>query len=129
MGVHASPGADDGPGIEPDVADEQLIRLLDGHGADIVAGGHTHFVTDRVVGGIRALNRGSTGIPRTQGAATWILLEDDGDTVTVTHRKVPFDVHAVVRDLRRRRHPNTEFVTSILTGRRQQIRESPRRVG
>lgn len=129
MGVHASPGADDGPGIEPDVADEQLIRLLDGHGADIVAGGHTHFVTDRVVGGIRALNPGSTGIPRTQGAATWILLEDDGDTVTVTHRKVPFDVHAVVRDLRRRRHPNTEFVTSILTGRRQQIRESPRRVG
>ena len=37
----------------------------------------------------------------------------------VALRAVPFDVHAVIDDLRRRRHPNTEFVTSILTGRRR----------
>jgi len=31
-------------------------------------------------------------------------------------RDVPFDVEAVVADLRRRRHPQTEFVTSVLAG-------------
>jgi diadenosine tetraphosphatase ApaH/serine/threonine PP2A family protein phosphatase len=119
LGVHASPGADDGPGIAPDIADEQLWSLLDGSGADVVVGGHTHFAADRVVGGIRALNPGSAGLPRTRGAATWLLLEDDGDELVATHRSAPFDVDAVAGDLRRRRHPNAEFVASIITGRRQ----------
>jgi predicted phosphodiesterase len=122
LGIHASPQADDGPGIEPGIPDERLRPLLAGCGADVVIGGHTHFVTDRSVDGIRALNPGSAGMPRTCGAAGWLLLEDRGDGVAVTHRSVPFDVAAVVSDLRRRRHPNTEFVASILTGQRQQIR-------
>jgi len=122
LGVHASPGADDGPGIEPGIADERLRPLLAGCGADVVIGGHTHFVTDRLVDGIRALNPGSAGMPRTRGAAGWLLLEDLGDGLTVTHRSVPFDVDAVVSDLKRRRHPNAEFVSSVLTGQRQQIR-------
>jgi hypothetical protein len=40
------------------------------------------------------------------------------------HRTVPFDVDAVVRDLRARLHPNTEFLEAILTGSRSQRRES-----
>ncbi|HEX6520525.1 MAG TPA: metallophosphoesterase family protein [Streptosporangiaceae bacterium] len=120
LGVHASPRADDGPGIEPDIADERLRTLLAGCGADMVIGGHTHFVTDRLVDGIRALNPGSAGMPRTCGTASWLLLEDDGNDLTVTHRSVPFDVDAVASDLRRRYHPNAEFVTSILTGQRPQ---------
>jgi putative phosphoesterase len=122
LGVHASPQADDGPGIEPGIADEELRALLAGYDADVVIGGHTHFVTDRFVDSIRALNPGSVGMPRTCGAASWLLLEDDGDALSVVHRSVPFDVDAVVSDLQRRRHPNAEFVTSILTGQRQQIR-------
>jgi predicted phosphodiesterase len=122
LGVHASPRADDGPGIEPGITDEELRTLLAGCGADVVIGGHTHFTTDRFADGIRALNPGSAGMPRTCGAAGWLLLEDDGDALTITHRSVPFDVDAVVSDLRRRRHPNAEFVASILTGQRQQIR-------
>jgi putative phosphoesterase len=122
LGVHASPRADDGPGIEPGIADEELRTLLAGCGADVVIGGHTHFATDRFVDGIRALNPGSAGMPRTRGTAGWLLLEDDGDALAVTQRSAPFDVDAVVSDLRRRRHPNAEFVASILTGQRQQIR-------
>ena len=118
LGVHASPGADDGPGIEPGLADEQLRPLLTGCGADVVIGGHTHVATDRLVDGIRALNSGSAGLPRTCGTASWILLEDDGQALAVTHRGVPFDVDAVVSDLRRRRHPNAEFVAAVLTGQR-----------
>ena len=119
LGVHASPEADDGPGIEPGIPDEQLRALLAGCGADVVIGGHTHFAADRLVDGIRALNPGSAGLPRTCGAASWLLLEDAGDDLTVTHRSVPFDVEAVVSDLHRRRHPNAAFTASVLTGRHQ----------
>jgi putative phosphoesterase len=119
LGVHASPRADDGPGIEPGIADEQLEQLLAGCGADVVIGGHTHSAADRLVGGIRALNPGSTGLPRTAGLANWLLLDDDGDELTITQRGVPYDAGAVVADLRRRRHPNAEFFATILTGSRQ----------
>jgi predicted phosphodiesterase len=116
-GVHAPTKADDGPGIEPDTADEQLRPLLAGCGADVVIGGHTHVATDRLVDGIRALNPGSAGMPRTPGTASWLLLEDEGDALVVTKHSTPFDVDAVVSDLRRRRHPNAEFLSSVLTGR------------
>jgi predicted phosphodiesterase len=122
LGVHASPQADDGPGIEPGVADEVLGALLAGCDADVVIGGHTHHAADRLVDGIRALNPGSTGLPQTCGAANWLVLEDDGDALAVTHRNAPFDVDEVASDLARRRHPNAEFVTSLLTGQREQIR-------
>jgi putative phosphoesterase len=119
LGVHASPRADDGPGIEPGIADDELRSLLAGCGADVVIGGHTHLAADRLADGIRALNPGSVGQPRTCGIASWLLLEDDGDALAVTHRSAPFDVDAVVSDLRGRRHPNAEFTASVLTGQRQ----------
>jgi len=122
LGVHASPRADDGQGIDPAIADEELGYLLAGCRAEVVIGGHTHVATDRRVDGIRALNPGSAGLPRTCGTASWLLLEDDGDDLAVTFRSTPFDADAVVSDLRQRRHPNAEFVASILTGQRQQAR-------
>lgn len=119
LGVHASPGADDGPGIAPGTSEDQLGQLLAGCGADVVIGGHTHYATDRVVGGIRALNPGSTGLPRSHGIANWLLVEDEGGQLAVTLRAVPYDAGAVAADMRRRRHPGAEFITSILTGARQ----------
>lgn len=119
LGVHASPGADDGPGIDARTNDEQLRQLLAGCGADIVIGGHTHVAADREVGGIRALNPGSTGLSRTCGLANWLLLEDDGGELAVAHRSVPYDVEAVVSDLRGRRHPNADFTAAVLTGAHQ----------
>ena len=64
-------------------------------------------------------NPGSAGKPRTCGAASWLLLEDEGDALTVSLRNTPFDADAVVSDLRQRRHPNAEFVASLLTGQRE----------
>jgi len=125
LGVHASPGADDGPGIDPDIPDAELRGLLAGCGADVVVGGHTHYRADRLADGIRALNPGSTGMPRPFGQAGWLLLEDGDGELRAEQHTVPFDVDAVVRDLHRRRHPNTEFVESVLTGRREQIRRQP----
>jgi predicted phosphodiesterase len=138
LGVHASPDADAGPGIEPGISDDELGRVLAGCAADVVIGGHTHRATDRRVNGIRALNPGSTGIPQRPGEAGWLLLEfadgpepPDDDPASGTavglraeHRMVPFDVDAVVRDLHARLHPNTEFLAAVLTGSRPQRRES-----
>ena len=119
LGVHASPGADDGPGIDPDIPGDQLARLLAGCAAEVVLGGHTHRQADRMAGGVRALNPGSAGQPRPAGRASWLLLEDHGrgPQLTAQFRAAPFDVAAVVRDLRRRRHPNAAFVESVLDGR------------
>jgi predicted phosphodiesterase len=132
LGVHASPGADDGPGIKPGLDEDRLTRLFAGCAADIVIGGHTHRAADRTIGGIRALNPGSTGIPERPGGAGWLLLDLGGDperlgapkrdraSVAVEHRTVAFDVDAVVRDLGARLHPNAEFLEAILTGKRPQ---------
>jgi len=120
LGVHATPAADDGPGIDPFIPDDELGALLSGCGADVVVGGHTHCQADRVAGGVRALNPGSTGQPRPAGQACWLLLADDGrggPDLTAEFRAVPFDVAAVVRDLRRRRHPNAVYVEALLDGR------------
>jgi predicted phosphodiesterase len=117
LGVHASPGADDGPGIGPATDEARLRALLAGCDADVVIGGHTHSVTDRLVDGIRVLNPGSAGLPREPAVAGWLLLEDGDRALTVTQRAVPFDADAVIEDLRRRRNPNAGFVAAILTGR------------
>ena len=122
LGVHASPRADDGLGIDPGLPDDQLRSLLAGCSADVVVGGHTHYQADRLVGGIRALNPGSTGMPRPPGQANWLLLQERGrGDVIAEHRTVPFDVGTVVRDLHRRRHPNAVFLEGVLTGRREQL--------
>jgi predicted phosphodiesterase len=116
VGVHASPGRDDGIGISNQVADSVLAGLLDCDAA-IVVGGHTHDPTDRMVGGVRALNAGSVGLPRRPGHASWMVIDTDGWPVRVQHRQVPFDVGSVVRDLQARGYPNASFVESVLDGR------------
>jgi hypothetical protein len=114
LGVHASPGADDGPGIDTDSPADALVHLLAGCGADVVVGGHTHVPTDRVVGPVRALNGGSVGLPRRLDGASWLLLEADGAGLRVEHRVAAFDVDAVCADLHGRGYPNAAFVEAIL---------------
>ena len=65
LGVHASPGRDDGDGITPHRPDDELRAALAGVGADIVIAGHTHQPTERTVGDIRAVNGGSVSNPIT----------------------------------------------------------------
>jgi hypothetical protein len=114
LGIHASPGRDDGPGIDTDSDDATLSELLDGCGASIVVGGHTHVATDRTIAGVRALNPGSTGLPRRCVGASWMLIEADDGGTRIQHRCAGFDVEAVIDDLHQRRYPNASFLESIL---------------
>jgi predicted phosphodiesterase len=114
LGVHASPASDDGPGFDMTSTDHEIDRLLMDVDTDWVVGGHTHDPTDREVGGIRVLNPGSVGLPRRLGSASWMLIDSRRDRAEVEHRSVEFDAHSVVDALYRRRHPNREFIASVL---------------
>ncbi|HQY15855.1 MAG TPA: metallophosphoesterase family protein [Ilumatobacteraceae bacterium] len=114
LGVHASPASDDGRGFDTTSTDHEIGHLLVGVETDWVVGGHTHDPTDREVGGIRVLNPGSVGLPRVCGSARWMLIDSRPDGAEVEHRSVEFDVHSVVKSLYRRRHPNREFIASVL---------------
>jgi predicted phosphodiesterase len=115
LGVHASPGSDDGPGTTSTSPDDEIARLLVDVTADWVVGGHTHDPTDRRVAGRRVLNPGSVGLPRTAGAASWLLVTADGTGASAELRRVPFDTAPVIDALHRRRHPNREFIAEVLT--------------
>jgi predicted phosphodiesterase len=115
LGVHASPGSDDGAGFDTTSSDGEIRHLLGGVDADWVVGGHTHDPTDRAVAGTRVLNPGSVGLPRSVGSARWMLIEDGAKHGTVEHRAVDFDVEAEVDALNRRRHPNRKFIASVLS--------------
>src|SRR5438270_13996608 len=63
---------------------------------------------------LRALNPGSVGLPGGAPGAAWMIIDADETGVTVEHRRAPFDVECVARDLRQRRSAGAAFVTSTL---------------
>src|SRR5438067_664443 len=78
--LRAAPGADDGRGVRPDATDEELARLLDGCGADLVFVGHTHWPSDRTIGGVRLVNLGAVSNSFLPGPdASYVLLDADAD--------------------------------------------------
>ena len=82
LAIHASPGSNDGPGIDTHLEDESLVEdeslaaLLAGCDANLVIGGHTHDVTDRRVGTIRSVNLGSvSNSHRGDRCATYAIID------------------------------------------------------
>jgi diadenosine tetraphosphatase ApaH/serine/threonine PP2A family protein phosphatase len=106
LAVHASPRADDGEGIDTRISDADLAHLLDGCDADLVLAGHTHDLTDRTIGSIRAVNLGSVSNSlRSDRCATYAIVHDEGDTHRIEHRVVNYDRSAVLRSLDAVAHP------------------------
>jgi predicted phosphodiesterase len=117
LGVHASPGRDDGPGITPDRDDEALGRELRGAGADLVFAGHTHRPTDRVVAGVRAVNLGSLSNPITDDLrASYVVLHADRHGHTVDRRRVGYDRKAFLAAVARSGHPAADYIASFQRG-------------
>lgn len=121
LGVHASPGRDDGAGITPHRPDDELAAALAGADADLVLAGHTHQATDRHVGPYHAVNLGSLSNPVTDDPrATYVVLRADDDAHRVEHRWVAYDQDDFLRRLERSSHPARDFIASFQ--RREQIR-------
>ena len=105
IGVHASPGNDDGPGLRPDWTDEQLDALVAGCKATLILAGHTHRPMNRLVNGKRIVNLGSVSNPLPPDLrASYAILSADAKGYEIEHRRVDYDHDAVIAELRRLRH-------------------------
>jgi len=113
LAVHAAPGKDDGQGIPPELAPEQLSQVLEGCGADLVLVGHTHRATNRLAAEIRVVNPGAVSFSN-DGAAHYAILESTGSDVRCTARSVPYNRRAVIAQLERAQHPGRAFLISHL---------------
>jgi predicted phosphodiesterase len=117
LGVHASPGRDDGEGITPHRDENELRRDLEGAQADIVFAGHTHQPTDRVVAGIRAVNLGSLSNPITDDLrASYVVLHADRHGHAIEHRRVDYDREAFLAAVERSGHPASDYIASFQRG-------------
>ena len=128
LGVHGSPGRDDGAGITPHRPDAELAHALAPGRADVVIAGHTHQPTDRVVSGIRALNGGSVGNPMTDDLrASYLIVHGDRHGHAVEHRRVGYDTDAFLRAVAASSHPERDHIASFARG--EQVRWQSRRPG
>jgi predicted phosphodiesterase len=128
LGVHASPGCDDGEGITPHRSELELAASLAGVGADIVCAGHTHQPTDRVVGSVRALNCGSVSNPITDDLrASYLIVHADRHGHAVEHRRVSYDHDKFLAVLEASGHPEADYIASFQRG--DQIRHVSERSG
>jgi predicted phosphodiesterase len=119
LGVHASPGRDDGPGIGSKHSDGKLEQRLAGCEADLVIVGHTHVPLDRQVGRIRAINLGSISNPVTSGLqATYVLLDADEHGYDIQLRRVDYDREAVIKAIEQSHHPTPSFLIGFMRGER-----------
>jgi len=117
LGVHASPGRDDGPGLQPGQSESELERQLAGCGADVVIVGHSHIPLDRQIGSMRAINLGSVSNPITPGLqATYVLLDADEQGYRIQLRRVDYDREAVIKAIEHSRHPTSSYLIGFMRG-------------
>lgn len=120
LGVHASPGTDDGDGIHPGLSDAELRQLTAGCEADLVFVGHTHLPLDRTVNGMRVVNLGSVSNPKTTDLqACYTLLEAYETGYRLSHHRVPYNLRAVIREVKRSSHPSAEYIISYFKGKQR----------
>lgn len=115
--VHASPGEDDGPGVQASMSDEELAELGVGSAAaDLIFVGHTHRPLDRTVDGARVVNLGSVSLPATDDhRAMWTLLTADQHGHSIERRHAAYDLAAVRGDIARQHHPGAVWLTRRFT--------------
>jgi len=111
LGVHASPGCDDGPGISPDMKENDIQELFRSCDADLVCMGHTHLPMERRWNGIQLVNPGAVSLSLTPDRHAWYaVLEATKDGYQVGHHQVTFDRQRVIGQLDQLGHPGRAFL-------------------
>jgi predicted phosphodiesterase len=122
LGVHASPGRDDGVGITPDRLEQELRGVLAGAAADVVCAGHTHRPASRQIGSVHAVNLGSVSNPVTDDLrASYVIIHADRHGHQAEHRRVAYDHAAVLERVARSGHPEAEYLAAFQRGERVQF--------
>lgn len=104
LGVHASPGRDDGPGILPST---DLTTCE----ASLVCVGHTHRPATHQSGSVHAVNLGAVSLavgPDTR--SSYVILDATDTQWRLTHRRVAYDRAAVIDQLNEIGHPARGYI-------------------
>ena len=118
--VHASPGLDDGPGIDNETSDTELRKLLHGCEADLIFVGHTHQQINRKIDRWHVVNPGSISNHRPPVLkACFAILETSPEGFKIEHRQVDYDRDAVIAQLTAVKHPAVDFISDQLRGIRK----------
>ncbi|MEJ7841568.1 MAG: metallophosphoesterase family protein [Rubrobacter sp.] len=89
---HGSPGSFDDV-IVATTPEDELDRMLAGHGATVMAGGHTHEQFLRWHGGTTLINPGSVGLD--PPSAGYALVSSEDGRLGVEFRRLPLDIEEV----------------------------------
>ena len=117
--VHASPGTDDGSGIEPVMTDDEIRALISGCDADLIFVGHTHWALDRTVDNVRIVNLGSISNPLPPDlGAKYVLLQADAAGHRIAQYSVEYDRETVIALAHQIRHPAAHYIAKFLRGER-----------
>lgn len=118
LGVHASPGCDDGKGLHPLSTQNEIRDSIQDCKADIVFVGHTHSPFDTVVDNIRVVNLGSVSNPHPPDLrASYVILEANDIGYALTHHRVNYDRAAVIEHCEKINHPSSSFIRRHLLGK------------
>jgi predicted phosphodiesterase len=111
LGVHASPGTDDGAGFASDDSEQEIIERLKASSADLVCTGHTHDAFDRKVGRWHVVNLGCvSNQPGPDKRACYVILDADENGYKVEHRRIAYDTQAFIAVLEKIDHPGINFI-------------------
>jgi putative phosphoesterase len=97
--------------------DASLERLLDLTQADVLVCGHTHIPYHRILpSGRHVVNAGSVGKPKDGNPqACYVVLEAHDRDLTVTFRRVPYDIERAAQAIEGSEMPN-EYAEMLRTG-------------
>lgn len=99
---HGSPSDPVNEYVFPEEAEVVVEDYLESLDAGLIILGHTHIPYIIEAGGGLMINPGSVGQPRDgDPRASYMLLEVEGSSVKVDHRRVDYDVDAVASKMRR----------------------------
>jgi predicted phosphodiesterase len=117
LGVHASPGNDDGEGLHPGLSDHQIDQIVSTSAADLICVGHTHEPMVRQIGQKVIVNLGSVSNPKAPDLnATYVVLDSSGAGTSILHRSVDYDRNAFAETVRRSGHPVADYILRFQRG-------------
>jgi predicted phosphodiesterase len=116
LGVHASPGRDDGTGVIAGMDDGAMARLFEHCTAQLVCVGHTHQPANQRYRDIHVVNLGAVSLSLTADRwSSYVLLDASKECYTVSHRRVAYDRSAVIEHLNRLHHPGRAYLIKHLS--------------
>ncbi|MBC8555384.1 MAG: YfcE family phosphodiesterase [Candidatus Brocadiales bacterium] len=115
--VHASPGTDDGNGINQNMRQHEIEDQLLDCKESLICVGHTHRPFSIEVNGKHIINPGSVSNPVGEDVrASYAIIDANENGYQVEHHRVDYDQQAVIEILEDIKHPARRFIIKHLRG-------------